>query len=139
MLNRIILSTTIVAACISLAACGDSPTSPDTTVSTVSETFASRIQEGGSASKSFVVSTAGTVKIQLTWVSQADVVVRLGLGTLDGTTCVISQTVDTAASVTTDTPQITKDLGAGTYCAKLSDIGNLTTIVDFSITITKPA
>lgn len=120
------------------SACGSTATSP-TTTTTTTDTFASRLQETGSASRSFNVTTAGTVKIQLVTVSQGDVVMGLGFGTMDGTTCVVSERVDTAPNSASESPQITKELAVGTYCVKLSDIGNLTQIVDFTITIIKPA
>ena len=137
MFNRFLLSTALVAGLAGLTACGDSPTTPTDTVTTITDTFSSRIQEKGSASRSFEVTTAGSVKVQLTAVSEA-AIVRLGLGTMSGATCVITDSVDTAASGTADTPQITKTLGVGTYCTKITDIGNLTTIVDFTIVVTKP-
>jgi len=119
------------------AACGSSTTSPTTGATTIT-TYASRIQEKGSAWRSFTVTTAGTVDLQLTAVSQADAVMGLGLGTVSGTTCVISQSVQTAANSTASAPQISTTLAAGTYCVKLYDIGNLTSITDFVITITMP-
>ena len=119
------------------AACGSSTTSPTTGATTIT-TYASRIQEKGSAWRSFTVTTAGTVDLQLTAVSQVNAVMGLGLGTVSGTTCAISQSVQTAANSTASAPQISTTLAAGTYCVKVYDIGNLTSITDFVITITMP-
>ena len=119
------------------AACGSDVTSPDV-ATTTAVGFASRLQEGGSAWRTFTVAASGTVKVQLVTVSQPDVVMRIGIGTVSGTECTVTQKTETAASATSDTPQITATLNAGTYCVKISDIGNLTTIVDFVIVIVSP-
>ena len=100
--------------------------------------FVSRIQEHGSAWRSFVA-TAGDVSVQLTSVSQGAVVMGLGLGTIDGTNCVLTKSVEAPPEGTTVAPQITATLPAGTYCVKIWDIGNLTSIADFSIAITFPS
>lgn len=121
-----------------LSACGTS-TSP-TTITTVTTTlvFASRIQEHGSAWTSVTIPTAGSVTVQLTSVSQADAVVGLGLGTINGSSCVLSQSLQTPANSAANSPQITTTLSVGTYCVQLSDVGNLNTIVDFTILIVRP-
>ncbi len=120
-----------------LSACGTS-TSPTVVSPTITLSFASRIQEHGSAWRSFAVPTAGSVKVQLTSVSQANAVVGLGIGTVNGANCALSQSLQTAANSAADSPQITTTLGVGTYCVQVSDIGNLTTIVDFTVLITTP-
>jgi hypothetical protein len=116
-------------------ACGSSTTAP-ALIATIN--YVSRIQEHGSAWRSFPVTTAGDVLVQLTSVTQTDAIMGLGLGTVNGSDCAVTQSVQTAANGTTSSPQITTSVPVGTYCVKLYDIGNLTTIVDFSITITKP-
>jgi hypothetical protein len=121
-----------------LSACGTS-TSPTITSPTITLAFASRIQEHGSAWRSFTVPTAGSVTVQLTSVSQANAVVGLGIGTVNGANCVLSQSLQTAANATSNSPQITTTLSAGTYCVQFSDVGNLTTIVDFVILIVTPS
>ncbi len=138
MCKRPIFALLLILSASGAMACGSSSTDPTASITTTT-VFGSRIQEHGSAWRSFPVTKAGSVKIQLATVSQADAVVRLGLGTVSGTECVVSQSIDTAANNTADSPQITADLGLGTYCTKLSDIGNLTTIVDFQIYIITPA
>lgn len=128
--------------CVALAgapACGSSSTSPDLGITTVTETFASSIQERGTATRSFKVATAGSVSLQLTFLSQPGAVVGLGLGTFSGTTCTITKSVQTAADGASNAPQITTDLAAGDYCVRLSDVGNLNTIVQFTVYITKPS
>lgn len=117
------------------SACGSSTTSPDLIRIT---NFVSRLQEGGSAWRSIPVITAGDVKVQFSAITQTDAVMGLGLGTVSGTNCVLNKSLETAANANADSPQITSSLAVGTYCVKLYDIGNLTTIVDFTIVVTTP-
>jgi hypothetical protein len=137
MYRRLLFAGLLILSASSAIACGSSSTSPSADA-TMTISYVSRIQEHGSAWRSFTVGTAGAVTVQLTAVSQSGAVMGLGLGTVSGTTCVLSQSVQTAASSTASSPQISATLPVGTYCVKLSDIGNLTTIVDFSIAINIP-
>lgn len=120
-------------------ACGDSATmTSPTPISPVTETFVSRITMGGGASRAFVVPQAGTVSVTLTDVGPpAGVVVGLGLGIprSDNVSCNLSQAVLTAGS---PSAQLTATVEAGTYCARIYDVGNLTGDVSFSITIVHP-
>lgn len=130
--------------CLVLAtvpACGNDSTSPDTgtATGTLTEAFASVLQERGSATRSFNVAKAGTVSIQLLSLSQSGAIMALGWGTFSGTTCTITKSVQTAANSASNSPQIAGDLNAGDYCVKISDVGNLNTIATFTIYITKPA
>lgn len=130
----------LLSLCLSGAtACGTittSVTSPSVIPKVVN--FVSRIQEHGSAWRSFVM-VAGDVSVQLTSVSQGTTTMGLGLGTVDGTNCVISQAVETDPNSASVGPQITATLPTGTYCVKVWDIGNLTTIADFAVVITFPS
>lgn len=116
-------------------ACGTNPISP---IATTTYNFLSRIQEGRSAWRSFPMTTAGDATLQLTSVTQTDAVMRLSLGTLNGTTCTVTKSVDTVASNLAASPQITATLAVGNYCVMVQDIGNITQIVDFSVLITVP-
>ena len=138
MFKRSILAALILLSVSGAVACGSSSTTPTATLTT-SLSYVSRIQEKGSAWRSFQVPYAGSVTVQLTSVSQTDAVMGLGLGTLSGTNCVVTQQTQTAASAAASTPQITATLPVGSFCVKVSDIGNLTSFVDFTILITYPA
>lgn len=130
-----VVTTLLLALVLATASgCGDN-TSAITSITTV---FNSRIQEKGSAWRSIDVNKAGDVQVQLLSITQTDVVVNLAIGTIDGTQCVASQAIDTAANATASSPQITTSLAVGTYCVKVADIGNLTQTVDFSVYITQP-
>lgn len=130
-----VVHTLLLATLVAAPACSSS-TTPD--VTTTVEQFASRIQEKGSAWRSINVPTAGDVTLQLVSVTQANVVMNIGIGTIAGTQCVLAANVDTAANADAIAPQLTRTLAVGTYCVKIADIGNLTQIVDFTIRIEKP-
>jgi hypothetical protein len=117
------------------SACGSSTTSPGVTQIT---NFVSRLQQGGSAWRSIPVLTAGDVTVDFTAITQADAIMGLGLGTVNGTDCVLTKSVQTAADTAATAPQITATLPIGTYCVKLYDIGNLTSIIDFTVVVTTP-
>lgn len=137
MFKRLLFAASLILLVSGTIACGSTTTTPSTDVSRTA-IFASRLQEKGSAWRTFQVVTAGQVTLQLTSLTQTDAVMRLGLGTVSGTNCAVNQSVDTAASSTTNAPQITATLAVGTYCVRVADIGNLTTIYDFSVLITSP-
>lgn len=130
-----VVHTLLLATLVGASACG-STTTP--TATTTVEQFASRIQEKGSAWRSINVPTAGDVTIQLVSVTQAAVVMNIGIGTISGTQCVIAASVDTAANADAIAPQLTRTVPVGTYCVRIADIGNLTQLVDFTIRIEKP-
>jgi hypothetical protein len=138
MFKRSIFAALILLSVSGAVACGSSSTTP-TAVLTSQLAYVSRIQEKGSAWRSFQVLYAGSVTVQLTSVSQTDAVMGLGLGTVVGTNCSLTQQTQTAASAATSTPQITATLPVGSYCVKVSDIGNLTSYIDFTILVTYPA
>lgn len=132
MLKRFLLGTTMIALVASSAACGSTTTSPSLTYSYA---FASRLLEKGSAWRSIPVVEKGTMKVQLITADQS-VVYRLGVGTVNGTSCTLSQTVDTAPNSTDGSPQITLTVAANdNKCVLIQDIGNLTTPGAFTITI----
>lgn len=128
---------TLLLVSLALAAgCGDGVTTP--TATTVVETFASRIQEKGSAWRSINVPTAGDVTLQLVTMTQADTQLNMGIGTISGTQCVIAASVDTVPNSAEVAPQLARNVAVGTYCVQIADIGKLTQTVDFSIRIEKP-
>lgn len=130
-----VVHTLLLATLVAAAGCGSSTTAP---VTTTVETFASRVQEKGSAWRSVTVATAGDLTVQLVSVTQADAVMNIGIGTISGTQCVLAASVDTAANASAIAPQLTRTLAVGTYCVRIADIGNLTQLVDFSIRIERP-
>ena len=131
-----VVHTLLLASLAVASGCKSAMTTPVAT--TAVETFASRIQEKGSAWRSINVTTAGNVTLQLVSVSQVDAVLNLGIGTISGTQCVLAASVDTVANSSAVAPQLTRTVSAGTYCVRIADIGKLTQLVDFTIRIEKP-
>jgi hypothetical protein len=138
-MNRPALAASIVALAI-VAGCGGdttSTTAPSTTTSPTTETFSSTLAIRGASSRSFVVSTAGTVKVTLTSVGPPSLPIGLGLGIPGGgVPCTLSTALTTQAG---GSPQISQPVDPGTYCVTVYDVGNLTTAdLLFSLTIEHP-
>lgn len=130
------------------AACGkDTPTSPTTTTTTtqtaaeasVSEVFAGALPVSGASFYSFDVGAYGTVNVTLDRVGggsvPSSVWVGVGVGVPDGTDCSTTISLNTQAGAG---PHVSTTLAAGTYCARVYDIGNLAAPAPFSITIAHP-
>lgn len=113
-------------------------TSPSTTPTSTTETFSGTLGVKSSNFFTFTVSNAGTVNVTLTALGPtATVAVGLGIGTPSGTTsCTLSSF--TSSAVAASTPQITVTENPGSYCAQISDVGNLTTPSTFTISIVHP-
>lgn len=144
------LVCTVVTLALPLSACGDSdtPTSPtDTTTPTetaveptISESFTGRIGVNGAAFYSFEVTQYGTVNLTLhnvggvTGVPES-VWVGLGIGIPDGTDCSTTTSTNTQAGAG---PHVSSVLAAGTYCARIYDVGNLAAPAPFDVLIAHP-
>ncbi len=101
--------------------------------------FEGQLTVGGSAFYSFTVGVAGNTNVMLASVTTTTapgtslpVVLGLALGTPTGTDCTITNALPTAAGLTS---QLVNSLQPGTYCARVYDIGNLKTPVNFAIRI----
>jgi hypothetical protein len=134
-LRGLLLAATIAAA----SACGETiPTEPTEEVGDVEATFSSQLVPGGSATRAFNLATGGTLSITLSSTTPAGIVVGLGIGIprADGTGCTLTMSVETAAG---STPQLSVAAGSGTYCAKVYDVGQLTTsAVPFTLVFSRP-
>jgi hypothetical protein len=135
---RASLATLLAALLLGASGCDDATATSPTATSPVTETFSGQFTPGGSAARSFVAASAGTVSITLTQVGPpADVVVGLGVGIpqASGANCYLTQVVQAGASAS---PQLTVQVDAGTYCVRLHDPGTLVTQVAFNVTIVRP-
>src|SRR5262245_39079142 len=133
-------SLVVVLTCASLmSGCGkDSTTTPTPTpTGPTTSIFASRLTPNGAVSRSFGVTTAGTVTVMLTNAAGPTTVVGLGIGvpTTGIAKCALSTAIRTASGTT---PQISTPVDAGTYCVTVYDLGTLTTPIDFSVTLVYP-
>jgi len=97
--------------------------------------FSTTIQPGGFAWRSFKVERAGKVTVQYVSIAPTgDLVMRVSVGTFDGTTCTPTTILDTAPQATG--PQITLEtVAAGDYCVQVQDIGNVVQISVFAIAV----
>lgn len=126
----------VAAAAASSGACSDDPGIGVTPVETTRDiSFSSTIQPGGFAWRSFQLERGGKVTLQYVSIAPtADLVMRLSLGTFDGTNCTPTSTLDAAPQATG--PQITLEgVAAGNYCMQVRDIGNVSQISVFFITV----
>ena len=131
------------------AACGNdnSPTSPTSTTPTtptaaeasVSEPFSGTVPVGGARFYAFEVGAYGTVNLTLDAVGGGAVPptvwMGLGLGVPEGTDCSTTTSLNTQAG---GGPHVSTTLDAGTYCARIYDIGNLPAAAPFAVTIAHP-
>lgn len=150
--SRLVLAAT---AFILAAACSEPqfslPTSPSdsdststTTTTTVTatdpQTFSGTLAVRGQRFYSFTVPSTRTVRITLEQLhngagTASTATLVLGLGVPSGTGCAMLREVAAGAS---DAPHIDESLTAGIYCAQLTDPGNLTEGVVFSVRIEFP-
>lgn len=118
---------------VSIAACGDDnlPTLP-TVPTTI--TFSNSLYPGGSAWRSVRVNENSKVTVQFVSIlPQTGIATRVSFGTFDGTNCNLTQSVDTATSASD--PQISVDVNPGNYCVRVADLGEVTQIATFSVSI----
>ena len=130
-------------AVIAIAGCSGSTTSPTTTTTTttvattaanLTENYAGNLNVNGAATYSFAAGT-GTITATLTSVGDTAVTVGMALGNWTGTNCVLAITNDAAVKGST---VIGSTASAGNVCVRIYDVGNLTTTVPYTITVTHP-
>ena len=137
-LKRIALASLLLAA----AACGggDTPaTTPTAIAGPQTQLFEGTLAPGGSAFYSFTVDQTGNASVMLASVSTStapntSVAITLGLalGTPLGTDCSITAALTASPSLTSP---LVNSLTPGIYCARVYDIGNLKSTVNFAVRI----
>jgi len=114
-----------------------SSTSPSTGGTT--QTFTGTVPIGGGDNHPFTVANpGGVVTIVLTETApQTTVIMGFGVGTPAGTTCAYLSTFtkDTSAGAAS---QLKGSLNPGTYCVGVYDIGNATSAITYTVTVTHP-
>lgn len=138
------LKTLLLAAGLaSAAACGGSnsstTTQPSVTVGPQTELFEGTVDKGGFAFYSFQVQQTGNVSVMLGSVSattapgtSSAVTLGLSLGVPSGTDCTIQNAIPASAGLTS---QLVISMPPGLYCARVYDLGSLTSTVNFAIRI----
>jgi len=141
--KRIALASLLLAALLAAAACGGS-NSPATTQPSVitgpqTQLFEGTLSPGGSAFYSFTVAQTGNASVMLASVSAStapntSVAITLGLalGTPLGTDCSITAALTASPSLTSP---LVNSLTPGIYCARVYDIGQLQSTVNFAVRI----
>ena len=135
-------------ACLQLAACSDSrsPTSPTTPTTgspvdpSATQSFTGTLPVNGARFYSFDVTKYGTVTLTLQNAGGVSGVpetvwVGIGVGVPDGTDCGTTTSLNAQAG---EGPHLTSVLEAGTYCARIYDIGNLAAPTPFAVLIAHP-
>ena len=133
----------VAALALTLSACGGSDSSTTTSPSVITgpttALFEGQLDPGGSAFYSFTVSSTGATNVMLASVTTSatpgtslPVVLGLAVGTPLGTDCTITNALQASAGLTS---QIVNSLTPGIYCARVYDIGNLRTTINFAIRI----
>lgn len=120
------------------AACNNTPTvtTPTTTAPVyVTDTFAGTLTRNGATTFPFSVSSQGAVTATLTSVSEASLTIGMSLGSWNGTVCNILLANDQARQGVT---MLGTASGIGTLCLRVYDIGQVTTPVDYTVTVSHP-
>jgi hypothetical protein len=110
------------------------PTVP-TAPATITETFTGTVAVGGSDFHTFTVTANGALAVTMTAASPPSTIwMGIGVGTPSSTVCSLLNggSANGPASVN---PQLTGTLSAGTYCVQISDIGNATSTISYSVTV----
>ena len=130
----------VLASSLTLAGCDDDPpTTPEPTPTTTTVVFSSNLAMGGSTTRSFDVTRAGTVSATLVAVANS-LTIKVGLGVgiplADGTGCVLSRSVETLPGTTA---QLELNVDIGKYCVQIYDPGTLTGVAAFTINLIYPS
>ena len=118
------------------ASCGDesATTAPTSVTSPTILSWTTHIGTGGSASRSFVTSQAGSVTVAL-----QDAAVALGIGVgvpgASGSGCRAAVSVTAAPN---DAPQLTTAVEQGTYCVLVFDVGGIVDPIPFTLQLVHP-
>jgi hypothetical protein len=126
----------VLCAAAILAGCGSdsTPTTPSTTSGAATENWSSVLAPGGTSTRSFTLSSAGTIVVTLT---SAATTVGLGVGLprTSGGGCRLGVAVNASPATT---PQISTQADSGQYCVQVYDLGTLTDPIAFALKIEHP-
>ena len=124
-------------AALLVSGCGDdsdSITNPNApTAVAVTESFSGTLNPNGGITHPFAVQQTGSVSTTLSIVSPEGTVIGLSLGTWNGQTCQIILANDNAVQGISVVGTATS---TGTFCARVYDVGKLTGLTDYEISVT---
>jgi hypothetical protein len=133
------LSALLLALTLASAACkkDDAPTTPSAPA-TKTDTFSGTVQVKSSANHTFTVENSGQVSVTLTAASPpATIAMGIAVGTPANGACgrLSGATATTAAGTTA---QLTGVVSPGMLCVEIFDVGNQTSAVTYTVTVTHP-
>ena len=133
--HRLLSNALVLVSLMSLAACSNPFSStPSTTTGPGTDTFSGSLSQGGALTFTYTVTTAGTVSVTLTAVSPATTsALGLGMGTNNNGTCTVTNS--TSAAIAGSAAQLSATENPGSYCVKVSDLGNLATTSTVTVTV----
>jgi hypothetical protein len=138
--HRPLVIALALASGLSVAACNPfdlSPSDPSSSSAPGTDTFSGSLSQGGSLTFTYTVATAGTVSVTLTAVTPSTTsALGLGMGPSSGGTCTLTNS--TSAAIAGSAPQLSATENPGSYCVKVSDLGNLATTSSITITVAHP-
>jgi hypothetical protein len=140
---RVVLGIVVVGIALAGPGCAEAtvsgPTAVGNNVTLTVETFSGTLPVGGSRFYSFTVPQTGSTTATLLSLKQDGVdstaIVLIGLGAPRGTECLLIDGRQVSVDVVA---QVSLSPDPGIYCARISDAGNLTGPVEFSINIVRP-
>ena len=138
-MNRLVsFGLMLFAVALTTAACTKEdpflPTNP-TPVTPTTDTFSGTIARNGAATHNFTVNAAGSVTVTLTTLSDPELTIGVALGTWNGTSCQLVIVNDRARQ---STGVVGQTSSFGQLCARIYDVGNITTPVDYEMTVVHP-
>lgn len=120
---------------VTSANCGTTPTQPAPVYDLKTETFSGSLNTGGGAHFPFSVVNPGDINVTITQMSPAsNLTVGLALGSWEATTEVCTDQLSTSASV--NIAYAASPSGAGNYCVRIFDSGNVQAQTEFTLSVT---
>jgi hypothetical protein len=146
LLRTIVPLPLVALAALTASACSDNTLSQlaaasQTTSNPSTDTFTGTLSQNGSFTHIFTITTLGSVTVTIINLSPStSQIVGLSLGVWTGTACSTSpQTGGSASDIATTGTSITLNAtAAGNLCARLYDVGFVTTPVIYTMQITHP-
>jgi hypothetical protein len=142
-MSRTTLTAVAIAAAFCAAACDTDPfftqpTDTSTPATEVTETFDGQLTVNGGVTHPFAVQRSGSVTVRLLAVDPTDVTIGLSLGTWNATSnvCQAILTNDAAIGGATVVGSAQLTTSPGNYCARVYDVGRLSSAIFYSLTVT---
>ena len=144
-MGRLLLGGCVLALAFASASCdeADPPTDPSPiwNGAITVESFTGVLPVGGSRFYSFVSPHQGVINLTLLTLTEngepSPNTINIGLGAPSGTGCAVG--INTLTTGPGNTQHVSVAIPAGTYCARVQDVGNLTAPATFAVNISHPA